>query len=121
LSEALGDVLADLTFERLGEDVVNLHDEGAHLGDEFDEAFRHEDNTVVLSNLRAATNNISHMVGHLGEGHFFGLNLFTDQDTVDLGSERTLEGDVGRRPAHESYEMVVLLSEVFSEQASVGV
>jgi len=42
-------VLSDVSFDRLGEELIDLRYQSSHLRDEFDEAFREEEDPIVLA------------------------------------------------------------------------
>ena len=101
-------MVADITLEFTGNELVDLSDQDGDLWDKLNEALRHENDTVVFAPSGSVNDNVSHVVGDLDQGLVLCLDLFADEDAVDAGPQGTLEGNVRGRPTHESDEVVVL-------------
>ena len=101
-------ILTDISLKFTREKFVDLSNENSHLRNELDKSFGYEDDTVVLSKLSTTTNDVSDVGSDLLQGLILGLDLLTDENAVDAGTESTLEGNVRSRSAHEPDEMVVI-------------
>jgi hypothetical protein len=88
-------VFSNFAFERFGQQLIDFFDEGRHLGDELDQAFRHKDHTVVFTDFRSGANDVRNLSCNLGQCHVFGFNFFADQHAINLGPQGALQGNMG--------------------------
>jgi len=88
------DVGLDISGELLGENLVDLSDEHAHLRDELDEALWHQDHTVVLASLRSPADDVCDLHGDVLEGGVLRLDLLSDERAIDSGLEGAFQDDV---------------------------
>ena len=88
------DVFANVAIKLAADELVDFRDQDSHLRDELDETLRHEDDTIVLSQLSALDDDVSDLGGDLGQGLVLGFNFLTDEETINAGSKRALESDM---------------------------
>ena len=105
-----GHILSDVTFEFLGEDLVDLRNKGSHLWDEFDQTLWNKDDTIVFTHLSSLADDVSNVVSDLRQSLVLLVYLFTDENAVNAGSEGTLKGNMGGGSSHQSDEMVIVLT-----------
>ena len=93
----------------LGQDVVDLRNQGFGLSDELDQTLGDQEDPVVLSGLRAGDDDISQFLCDLVQLDSLGLNFLADEGLGGPSQKRALQGNVRGGPAHQTDEVVVLL------------
>ena len=91
----------------VGEGFVQLADEGAHFGDEFNEALGNEDGAELLAVRGAVGDGLGDLVDDLLERETALGDFLGDERDVRMRLQRALQGDVRGRAAHELDEVPV--------------
>jgi len=94
LFEVGDDVFFDVTFKLICQNLVDLTDQKTHFRDEFNQTFRNQDNSVVLSSISSCLNDVSNVLGDLFESLVSRGNFLTDQTAVDTSLKGTLQRDM---------------------------
>lgn len=68
----------DFSFKLLSKNLVDLGNEDLHLRDEFDESFRHQDDSVLLSSVCSLADDICHFHGDIKQSLLVVLYFFTN-------------------------------------------